>query len=50
MQVHLHFRVDDLDTAEQTALALGATKLDHQPNTTTRVLADPAGHPFCLCG
>jgi hypothetical protein len=50
MQVHLHFRVDDLDTAEQTALTLGATRFDHQPNTTTRVLADPAGHPFCLCG
>jgi len=50
MQFHLHLRVDDLDAAEQQALALGATKLDRQPNITTRVLADPAGHPFCLCG
>ena len=50
MQVHLDLRVGDLDTAEQNAMGLGATKFDHQPDPTNfRVMADPAGHPFCLC-
>ncbi|MCM0621996.1 VOC family protein [Nocardioides bruguierae] len=48
-QVHLDLRVDDLDGAERDALALGATKEDHQPSPErSRVLRDPAGHPFCL--
>jgi hypothetical protein len=46
MQFHLHFRVDNLDLAEQAVLMLGATKLDEQANF--RVYSDPAGHPFCL--
>jgi hypothetical protein len=51
MQCHLHLRVDDMDAAEETVLALGATKFSHQPNPHhSRVFADPAGHPFCLCG
>jgi catechol 2,3-dioxygenase-like lactoylglutathione lyase family enzyme len=51
MQSHLHIRVDDLDVAEELVLSLGATRFDHQPHpTTSRVFADPAGHPFCLCG
>ncbi|MFE4255630.1 VOC family protein [Streptomyces sp. NPDC056910] len=30
-------------------LELGASKPDQQPNEDRyRVLADPAGHPFCL--
>jgi catechol 2,3-dioxygenase-like lactoylglutathione lyase family enzyme len=50
MQLHLHFRVDDLDAAENAVLHLGATKLDHQASPTRhRVFADPVGHPFCLC-
>jgi catechol 2,3-dioxygenase-like lactoylglutathione lyase family enzyme len=50
MQFHLHFRVEDLDVAEKAVLALGATKCAHQPNPHhSRVFADPAGHPFCLC-
>jgi hypothetical protein len=50
MQFHLHFRVDDLDVAERAALALGASSFDHQPDPAHfRVLADPVGHPFCLC-
>lgn len=50
MQFHLHFRVDDLDSAENTVLNLGATKLDRQASPPRyRVFADPAGHPFCLC-
>jgi predicted enzyme related to lactoylglutathione lyase len=48
-QMHLDVVVDDLDTAEEAVLALGATKHDHQPGTTFRVFLDPAGHPFCLC-
>jgi catechol 2,3-dioxygenase-like lactoylglutathione lyase family enzyme len=49
MQAHVDFWVDDLDAAEEVALRLGATKFDHQPGTSFRVYADPAGHPFCLC-
>jgi catechol 2,3-dioxygenase-like lactoylglutathione lyase family enzyme len=50
MQFHLHLGVDDIDAAEEAVLALGATKFDHQPNPDhSRVFADPAGHPFCLC-
>lgn len=48
-QMHLDVVVDDLDTAEEAVLALGATKHEHQPGTTFRVFLDPAGHPFCLC-
>jgi catechol 2,3-dioxygenase-like lactoylglutathione lyase family enzyme len=51
MQFHLHIRVEDLDVAQRVALALGATRFDHQPSPDhARVFADPAGHPFCLCG
>jgi catechol 2,3-dioxygenase-like lactoylglutathione lyase family enzyme len=50
MQFHLDFTVDDLDSAEQATLALGATKFDEQPSPDNfRVFADPVGHPFCLC-
>ena len=48
-QMHLDVVVDDLDDAEAAVLELGATKHEHQPGTTFRVLLDPAGHPFCLC-
>ncbi len=48
-QMHLDVVVDDLDAAEAAVLELGATRHDHQPGTTFRVLLDPAGHPFCLC-
>lgn len=49
MQFHLHLRVDDLNAAERTVLALGGTRLAHQPNPDrSRVFTDPAGHPFCL--
>jgi hypothetical protein len=48
-QFHLDFAVDDLDSAEQAAAALGARKADHQPEPDRwRVLFDPAGHPFCI--
>ena len=48
-QMHLDVVVDDLDAAEAAVLDLGATKHEHQPGTSFRVLLDPAGHPFCLC-
>ena len=47
---HLDFSVDDLDKAEEQALALGATKATEQPDAERwRVLLDPGGHPFDLC-
>lgn len=49
LQAHLDFYVDDLDAAEQRAIALGAVKTEVQPNPMSfRVYLDPAGHPFCL--
>jgi hypothetical protein len=48
-QVHLEIAVKDLDTAQEQALAFGATAATHQPNPEMwRVLIDPAGHPFCI--
>jgi len=44
---HLDLRVDDLPAAHDRALELGARHLDTQ--SSFRVYADPAGHPFCLC-
>jgi len=41
--------VTDLDTEESRILALGAAKVEVQPNPGSwRVLIDPAGHPFCI--
>ena len=52
-QFHLDVTVDDVDTAEEQVLAIGATKTDLQPGVEAdenwRVYLDPAGHPFCLC-
>jgi hypothetical protein len=48
-QVHLDFATDDLDGAQQIAVALGATIAEQQPRPESwRVLLDPAGHPFCF--
>ena len=47
--MHLDFQVADLDDAVAEALALGAHLSPTQPQENVRVLADPAGHPFCLC-
>ena len=50
MQFHLDVTVPDLDRAEEQALALGATKMAHQPSPDDfRVFSDPVGHIFCLC-
>lgn len=48
-QFHLDLRVDDLAGATDRAVALGATRPDHQPGEGWTVMIDPAGHPFCLC-
>jgi len=45
--VHLDLTADDLDTAVERAIALGAT-MSEQRDKRWRVLLDPAGHPFCL--
>ena len=47
-QFHIDVMVDDLAQAEPKVLALGATRLPGE-ESTFRVYADPAGHPFCLC-
>jgi hypothetical protein len=48
-QIHLELAVDDLDVAEQQAVAIGAVKAVVQPSPDGwRVLIDPAGHPFCI--
>jgi catechol-2,3-dioxygenase len=46
-QVHLDVRVEDIEAAEQAALAIGATRLPGE-GVNWRVYADPAGKPFCL--
>jgi catechol 2,3-dioxygenase-like lactoylglutathione lyase family enzyme len=48
MQVHLDIKVDDLETASEYALALGASLADFQPQDDVMVHVDPAGHPFCF--
>ena len=48
MMMHLDIEVDDLPSAVDHALALGATLADFQPQDDVRVLLDPVGHPFCL--
>lgn len=47
-QMHLDFRVKDLDAAVAEAEQLGATLASEQPGTFWKVMLDPAGHPFCL--
>ena len=54
MQAHLCFEVEDADDLvhqKERAEALGAELLLHrtdEPGEPLFVLADPAGHPFCL--
>ena len=46
-QAHVDIAVTDIDTAEATVLALGASRLPGG-GKRWRIYADPAGHPFCL--
>ncbi|MEU6812610.1 VOC family protein [Streptomyces sp. NPDC046831] len=54
-QFHVDFDAgstwEELDTAHEKVLALGARPLDLEDSEKKdfRVYADPAGHPFCLC-
>jgi predicted enzyme related to lactoylglutathione lyase len=48
MSMHLDIEVDDLDEAVAHAEGCGAELASHQPQTSVRVMLDPAGHPFCL--
>lgn len=45
---HLDIHVDDLDLAQEWAMACGAVLAPEQPQDDVRVLLDPDGHPFCL--
>ncbi|MET9346376.1 VOC family protein [Streptomyces termitum] len=48
-QFHLDLGVADLERAQEEALGRGAVLLDGgDGGRSWRVLADPAGHPFCL--
>ncbi|MBO0812672.1 MAG: hypothetical protein J2P23_11600 [Microlunatus sp.] len=47
-QMHLDIWVDDAEPASQQAIAAGATELPAMGGSCP-VLADPAGHPFCIC-
>jgi catechol 2,3-dioxygenase-like lactoylglutathione lyase family enzyme len=46
-QFHLDIKIDDIETAQERTLAIGATRLDGEGDNW-RVYADPAGKPFCL--
>lgn len=54
-QIHFDLWVDDIDTAHDEVMSLGAKVLkpaeDPPPGShdNYQVYADPAGHPFCLC-
>ncbi|MDR1639095.1 MAG: VOC family protein [Clostridiales bacterium] len=49
-QMHFDFEVDDVPSAVQDAIALGATKPESQYGGEQWVtLLDPEGRPFCLC-
>ena len=52
-QIHLDLHVDDLHSAHDEVMALGARLLQPAPDPNAaegfQVYADPAGHPFCLC-
>ncbi len=51
-QAHLDLLVDDLDSADERVVELGARRLTEDAvvhaDESFRVYADPAGHPFCL--
>ena len=50
-QMHFNFQVDNLPSAVEEAIRLGATKAAEQYGGKHFVtMLDPEGHPFCLCG
>jgi len=48
-QMHLDFVVDDLPSAVEKAIHLGATKATKQYGDYYITMLDTEGHPFCLC-
>ena len=52
-QIHLDLFVDDIRSAHDDVMALGARLLQPADDLDAaegfQVYADPAGHPFCLC-
>lgn len=52
-QIHLDLYAEDVGSAHEEPLSLGARLLKPADDITTaerfQVYADPAGHPFCLC-
>lgn len=49
-QIHFDFTVDDVPSAVEKAVELGATKAAWQYGGENCVtMLDPKGHPFCLC-
>ena len=49
-QMHFDFQVEDVYSAVEKAISLGATKAPNQYGGEHFVtMFDPAGHPFCLC-
>lgn len=49
-QMHLNFQVDDLPSAVEKAIKLGASKAITQFDAKNYItMLDPDGHPFCLC-
>ena len=52
-QIHLDLYVEDIRSAHDEAMALGARLLKPADDLGSaegfQVYADPAGHPFCLC-
>lgn len=49
-QMHFNFQAEDLQSAIETAVSLGAVRPKNQYGGEDFVtLLDPEGHPFCLC-
>ncbi len=48
MMMHLDVEVSELAEAVASALEIGATQAEFQPQDDVRVMLDPDGHPFCL--
>ncbi len=49
-QMHFNFQVDDLTSAVNEAIRLGAQKTDKQFGENHYItMLDTEGHPFCLC-
>ncbi|MEV0247711.1 VOC family protein [Nocardia sp. NPDC050712] len=47
-QMHFDVLVDDVESAHQRVLELGATLVQEDTGDDFRVFADPVGHIFCL--